>query len=118
MTENSAVTLLRQPIEGLKVTVGGVELADLVRQQAAFHTERAGKYAEQYASLENAQVEAMAYSNGDPKKAVADKQLDHENKARELTFVADHLALDEDYLLDRSALAEIGIIRSGRSFLF
>ena len=118
MSENISTEFLRQPIEGLKVTVAGTELAELVRQQAAFHTERASKYQQQHAGLEAAQIEAMAYSNGDPKKALAEKQVEHENKARELAFVADHLKLDEDYLLDRSALVEIGVIRSSRGFHF
>ncbi|MCQ4271043.1 hypothetical protein NA655_08420 [Pseudomonas kuykendallii] len=104
-------------IEGLKVTVGGTELRDLCAKQAAFHAERAVKYSQQHASLEDAQIEAMHYTNGDPKKAIADKQAEHENKARELTFIAEHIKLDCEYLLDRSALAEIGVIRSSR-FLF
>lgn len=85
-------------------------------KQAAFHHERAGAYAKQHNSLQDAQIGAMQYSNGDPKKALADKQAEHENKARELTFIADHIKLDAEYLLDRKALAEIGVIRSHTGF--
>lgn len=103
-------------IEGLKVTVAGPELRDLCNKQAIYHTERAAAYAEQYKNLESAQIEGMQYSNGDPKKALADKRAEHENKARELAFISDHVKLDAEYLLDRSALGEIGVIRSSRSF--
>ena len=36
-----------------------------------FHHKRAGAYAKQHSSLQGAQIEAMQYSNGDPKKALA-----------------------------------------------
>lgn len=107
---------MQQLIEGLKVTVSGQELRDLCSRQAEFHEGRAKVYAEQHKSLEGAQVESMHYSGGDPKKAIQDKQSEHENKHRELTFIAEHVKLDAEYLLDRSALAEIGVIRSSRGF--
>lgn len=113
---HASAQVISFPIEGLKVTVAGPELRHLCNKQAAFHQERAGAYAKQHSSLEDAQIEAMQYSNGDPKKALADKQAEHENKARELTFIADHIKQDSDYLLDRSALTEIGVIRSSRGF--
>ncbi|MNZ96637.1 hypothetical protein D3C78_1158390 [compost metagenome] len=111
-----SVEALKLPIDGLKVTIAGAELRDLCLKQAAFHAERGAKYAEQHRGLEAAQVEGMHYTGGDPKKALQDKQLEHENKHRELTFIADHLSLSDDYLLDRKALAEIGVIRSHVSF--
>lgn len=107
---------MQQLIEGLKVTVSGRELRDLCSRQAAFHEDRAKVYAEQHKSLEGAQVEGMHYSGGDPKKALQDKQTEHENKHRELAFIAEHVKLDAEYLLDRSALSEIGVIRSSRGF--
>lgn len=115
MTEAS-ITAISLPIEGLKVTVQGPELRDLCSKQAAYHTERATAYAEQHKSLSNAQIEGMQYSGGDPKKALADKQEEHSNKARELTFIAEHIKQDAEYLLDRSALAEVGVIRSSRGY--
>lgn len=116
MTEVATIQALTLPIEGLKVTVAGPELRELCSKQAEFHRERADAYAAQHKNLQEAQIEGMAYSNGDPKKALADKQAEHENKARELTFIGDHIKQDAEYLLDRSALAEIGVIRSNRGF--
>lgn len=116
MTEAASIQAFTLPIEGLKVTVAGIELRDLCSKQAAFHQERAVAYAKQRSSLQDAQIEAMQYSSGDPKKALADKQAEHDNKARELTFIAEHIKQDAEYLLDRSALAEIGVIRSSRGF--
>lgn len=115
MNQQSA-DFVRSPIEGLKVTIDGVELRSLCIQQADFHKSRASTYAEQSRNLEGAEIEGMHYSGGDPKKALKDKQAEHENKHRELMFIADHLKLDEEYLLDRSALAEIGVIRTSRGF--
>lgn len=116
MEEAVAIQSIRAPIEGLKVTVSGTELRYLCAKQAEFHQGRSAAYAEQHRSLQEAQIEAMTYSNGDPKKALADKQAEHENKARELTFIAEHIKQDAEYLLDRAALSEIGVIRSSRSF--
>ena len=116
MTEVAGMQAISLPIEGLKVIVAGPELRDLCNKQATFHHERASAYAKQHSNLQDAQIEAMQYSNGDPKKALADKQAEHENKARELTFIAEHIKQDAEYLLDRSALAEVGVIRGSRGF--
>jgi hypothetical protein len=103
-------------IEGLKVTVNADELRGLCIAQASFHRERAIAYAENLKNLEDAEIEGMQYSGGDPKNALRDKQSQHENSANELRFIADHLKAGEEYLLDQSALMKLGIARSSNGF--
>ncbi|WP_353326182.1 hypothetical protein [Chitiniphilus shinanonensis] len=40
------------------------------------------------------------------------RQQHHENKARELRFIADHLVDAEDYLLGDQDLTKIGVLNS------
>jgi hypothetical protein len=103
-------------IEGLKVTVNANELRELCMAQASFHRDRATTYAENLKNLEDAEIEGMQYSGGDPKKALRDKQTQHENSANELRFIADHLKAGEEYLLDQAALVKLGIARAGNGF--
>lgn len=103
-------------IEGLKVTVKAHELRALCEKRAAFHAERRKTYAGQAKNLENAEVEGMQYSGGDPKKALRDKETQHANSAAELQFIAEHLDANETYLLDLSALTKLGITRSQFEF--
>lgn len=100
-------------IEGLKVTIGGTDLRELCRKRAEHHRQRAKVYADQKASLEENEIGAMTYSGGDPKRALQDKQAQHEAEAGELDFIADHLVVGEQYLLDASALSKLGIARRG-----
>ncbi len=100
-------------IEGLKVTVVGTELKELCLKRAEHHKQRAGVYAAQATSMEENEIGAMNYSNGDPKRAIKDKQNQHENDSSELKFIADHLIADEQYLLERADLARIGIAQRG-----
>jgi hypothetical protein len=99
-------------IEGLKVTIGGTELADLCGKRAAHHRKRAKVYAEQAANLTAAQIEGMTYSNGDPRRALNDQQHEHEASAAEMEFIENHIVLNEQYLLDRDALYKLGITKS------
>lgn len=100
-------------IEGLKVTIVGTELRDLCAKRAEHHRQRAKVYAGQEASMEENEIEGMTYSNGDPKRVLKDKREQHESEAGELDFIAAHLIADEQYLLDSSALAKLGISRRG-----
>jgi hypothetical protein len=97
-------------IEGLKVTVGGSELQKLCAARARHHEEREEVYANQIETMESNQIEGMAYSNGDPVKALKDRQAQHENEGREMRFIAEHIDLGETYLLDRDALHRLGIV--------
>jgi hypothetical protein len=97
-------------IEGLKVTVLGTELRDLAAARATHHAERRSVYAEQVASMEEAKVEGMQYTNGDPVRALKDRMQQHDNEQRELEFIAAHIDLAEHYLLAREDLRRLGIV--------
>jgi hypothetical protein len=98
-------------IEGLKVTVHGGKLRDLCLQRCAYHADRADKYRDQIEQMKAAQVEGMAYTNGDPIKALEDRKANHESEAAELLFIADHLVPDH-YLLGKEDLVKLGICKS------
>ena len=100
-------------IEGLKVTIGGVELRTLCMKRAAWHVNRAAVYAAQEKSMVSAEIEATRYSGGDPKRALRDKYEQHEAEAGEMEFIAKHLKLDADYRLDASDLSKLGISKRG-----
>lgn len=99
-------------IQGLKVTVSGIELKELCEKRAAHHTERASVYTAQAESMEKNQIEGMNYSGGDPKRALLEKKMGHEADASELTFIAKHIRLDEEYLLDNTDLHKLGICKA------
>lgn len=96
-------------IQGLKVTIPGPELHGLCHKHADYHEERAQVYQKKLDLLQNDGIEAMDYTNGDPKKPLGDKALHHGNAAKELRFIAEHLDLGEQYLLDQTDLAKLGI---------
>ena len=99
-------------IEGLKVTVSGDELRGLCTKRADHHRSRAKVYSQQVESMTVNEIEGMAYTNGDPRRALGDKRSQHENEAAELDFIAEHLVAAEDYLLDSAALQKLGICKS------
>jgi hypothetical protein len=99
-------------IEGLKVTVPGPELVLLCTQRAEYHRERVDAYDAQIQSMESSQIEGMAYTNGDPIKALQDRLTKHDNDANEMTFIAAHIAISESYLLGNEDLVKLGIVRS------
>lgn len=99
-------------IEGIKVTIDGNELKELCESRAAHHRERAATYEQQASNMKEAQIEGMNYTNGNPINTLEDKQHRHANEADELKFIADHVALEETYLLDTNDLNKLGITRS------
>lgn len=99
-------------IEGLKITIGGDELKGLCLKRAEHHQERAKVYSQQIVSMENANVEGMNYSGGDPRRALAEKRDQHENESSEMQFISEHLQTNEQYLLDSTALIKLGITKS------
>jgi len=105
-------------IEGLKVTVTGHEVAELARKQAEFHASRAEFYNQQLAMYANHQQEApsLMYSNQDPRQAAKSKATEHQAKQEHLLFIADHIKVDEVYLLGDSDLWTLGIVKQ-RGFL-
>lgn len=109
---------MTQVIEGLKVTVGGKEVAELATKQAKFHTERAAFYAKQvelYAGIQGGGG-SLTTSHQDPKEAAQHKRQEHQGKADHLIFIAGHVKADAEYLLDSSALSTIGVLKGYRGF--
>lgn len=99
-------------IEGLRVTVSGVELRNLCKDRVIHHLERAEKYQQQIVSMKESAIEGMNYTNGDPVRALTDKCASHEAEAAELAFIADHLMMTETYLLGKEDLVKLGITKS------
>lgn len=96
-------------IEGLKVTVEATELRALCIARGQYHMDRSAVYENQLKNMEQAEIEGMNYSNGDPKKVMREKIDDHIAQANELEFIADHLKEGEEYLLERDDLVKLGI---------
>lgn len=99
-------------IEGIKVTITGIELNALCVAEAQRNRDRAKVYTDQRANFEAAEIEAMQYTNGDPKKVLSDRITSHLNAAEEMEFVAEHVKLAEDYLLDYGDLHKLGITKT------
>lgn len=99
-------------IEGIKVTISGGELKGLCLAEAQRNRDRAKVYTDQRANFEAAEIEAMQYTNGDPKKALSDRIAAHLRTAEEMEFIAEHVKLAEDYLLDYGDLYGLGIIKA------
>jgi len=64
--------------------------------------------------MEKNEIEGMHYSGGDPRRSLKNKLEEHESEAGEMDFIAAHLNLAEQYLLDSMALSRLGITRKGR----
>ena len=99
-------------IEGLKVTVDGKELVTLCKDRVRHHLERARTYQEQIVSMKQAAIEGMAYTNGDPIRALEEKRVQHESEAAEMQFISDHIDAAQTYLLNREDLVKLGITKS------
>jgi len=100
-------------IEGLKVTVLGSEVAELAIGHAAYHRERAEAYSAQAVKMEGIEIEPSKFtSGGDPCEQLKSKKKGHEGAAQELDFIAAHLKLAEEYLLDVHDMHKLGIVKS------
>lgn len=99
-------------IEGLKVTVTGVDLIGLCRARADYHRERSEKYTQQIEAMKKDRIEGMNYTNGDPVKALEERRATHDSEYGELVFIADHIDKSESYLLGREDLVKLGITKS------
>lgn len=98
-------------IQGLKITVLGPELRDLIDKRIAYSQERSEFYADKVKLLEG--VEMNAGSSVDAFHDLTNKRDQHSREAEELAFIADHLDLGETYLLDRSDMQRLGIVKQG-----
>jgi hypothetical protein len=100
-------------IEGLKATVQGDELRQLCIKQADFHRQRSAFYETKEQALEGVSSQGSVGYSGhrDPRDQMQQKKLEHDNSARTLVFISDHLKPGEEYQLDFNDLATIGIVR-------
>jgi hypothetical protein len=100
-------------IEGLKVTVPGMELAELCEKRARYHRDRAVVYRNQVQVMQENKIEGMHNTSaGDPAAQLRDKAKTHDGDADEMDFIADHVVLAETYLLGREDLVKLGITKS------
>lgn len=103
-----------QVIQGLKVTVPGEKVADLIEARIKHHRERAAFYAEKVTALEGVgDLNEGKSSVIAPADQMRQKKQEHEREATELQFMRDHLKLTEEYLLDRTDLNRLGIVQQG-----
>ena len=94
-------------IEGLKLCIPAQDLRELLLAAAAHHNERATAYRTQVENLKQAQIEGMNYSNGNPVETLTERMDEHEDAEAEMTFLAKYVREGEEYLLDRSEVAEL-----------
>lgn len=100
-------------IEGLKVTIKGDELRSLCVTRSNHHTNREAFYVQKQKDLAGINLHDGRSSGRDPADDLKNKAEGHNSSAAELQFIADHIVLDETYILDRADLAKLGI---GKSF--
>ena len=96
-------------IEGLKVCLPAKDLRDLCLAAARYHAERATAYRAQVDSLKAAHVEGMDDTNGNPIETLTERMEAHEEAETEMAFLAQYVREGEEYLLDRSEVAELGV---------
>ena len=99
-------------ITGLKVTVPGKRVLELIQARGSYHHAQAAKYLKQKNNLNDLESETIGKMSNDPRasfQASADK---HTADARELAFIAEYLDTSETYLLDRNDLNKLGIVAS------
>lgn len=92
--------MTKTTIEGLKVTVPAKELAMTCRDRAKWHEIRAVFYEK----TKNALPEM-------PEAMMKDRIDRHRGEAAELLFIAAHLDSKAVYLLDRSDLHKLGVVK-------
>lgn len=102
-------------IEGLKVTIAGQKLHELLLDRSEHHQKRAGDYKRQIESIQIDSQDAQAFavsSMRDPRQELKQHLDKHENIASELKFLATHLDQTEVYLLGDDDLQRLGVLKS------
>lgn len=106
-------------IEGLKVTIPGKIVQELLEQKAAHHDSRTKFYRDQEEKLKAAGIETApehakfsSSNNANPVKEAQDSVTRHENNAREARFLAKHVDVGERFLLSSTDLVNLGVLRS------
>jgi hypothetical protein len=93
-------------IEGLKVTISGSEVRELATKRAACHAEKAEQYRNQLEALAGLNVVGTSNRPGDDAKA---RIIQHTEHAAEMQFIADHVDVNEQYILNSGDLARLGV---------
>lgn len=99
-------------IEGIKVTIGGQELVKLAQDHATALVKKAAILTGKLGVIDEVSSAGKSFNPADEARQ---KIKRYEADAAELVFIADHLELNETYLLGRSDLAQLGIIKSAYS---
>lgn len=106
-------------IEGLKITLPGLEVQRLMRARAAHHEKRREDYRKTYETLSAAmsgmnreQAPKLSSMNNDPVEQAKQGIERHEAKQCEFTYLAKFVDLTETFLLDTADLHQLGVIES------
>lgn len=103
---------MSKTIEGLKVTVPAAELKTLCHARAKWHEGRADFYKKTKKALPDADEGTPTTSNSKSPDEMMQERIDrHRVEAAELVFIAQHVDSKAVYLLDRSDLHKLGIVK-------
>jgi hypothetical protein len=93
--------------------VTGTELRTLCQTRATHHRKRADEYSQQAAMFpDDAQNPMGGNSNtSSPRKALADKAVEHSDAANKIEFIGSHVVDAETYRLSSNDLATLGITK-------
>lgn len=102
-------------IEGLKVTVPGTEVQQLLLKRAEHHVSRREFYQKQVDKLTDAGVEEHEQkmsSSSDPVREAKQGVERHIAKEKEVRFLAQFVDTNAQFLLDTGDLQSLGVISS------
>jgi len=102
-------------VKGLIFNVSSTELKTHLTNRRIYHEDRAKTYLQQATNFQEADIEGMKYTGGDPIKALRDKESEHRAAASMFEFMAAHVIVGEEYQLDESELRKIEMV-SGRVY--
>lgn len=95
-------------IEGLKVQIVGAKLQTIIREKAEGFQKKAARLAEmlRVSGAGRGDINANVTAMGQ----MEDRVAEHQSRATELLFVAEHLNVGEVYQLDNDDLRHIGVL--------
>ena len=103
-------------IEGLHFDIPADELESHLNDRHGHHTGRVETYAKQIKDFEDNKIEGMAYTNGDPIKAMKDKKAEHDSLVAKYAFLRDHVITGETYRLSEDDLRKIEMLPLARYY--
>lgn len=99
-------------IEGLKFDIDADEMDSHLKAREKHHTDRVLFYADKAGALQAGGAEAMNYTNGDPVRALKDRETEHRHKIALFNFLRRHIVAGETYRLTESELVKLEFIES------